>query len=187
LLINDGFEQGTFGWFAINSTLAHDTTVSYRGQASARQQPNGADPAAITSTATSDSPRVYAGQEYFFSAWVRTAVGHQVEMSVTWRRRDSTLIQSVFLVPPVVVPGGEWTQLVGSAVAPEGAFRAQWLINQRGTPSTTDLLWIDEAVMSDGAVLGADSPNRVDTRGSSLVRPAGEAGRPRGQGRSLTE
>ncbi|WP_026128263.1 alkaline phosphatase D family protein, partial [Nocardiopsis lucentensis] len=171
MLYNRDFEAGTYGWFGFQSTLSHDLEVSFRGQGSARQTPNGVDNLARTVTTLVDSPRVYAGTEYFFSVWVMTANGRDVDVSVLWRDTDGNQISFPFVVSATFVTAGVWTQLSGSVIAPEGAFRMQLNINQRQSAAlpASDELWIDEVLMTDGSDPGTNQTNRAATRGSELV------------------
>jgi hypothetical protein len=172
---NHDFEAGTHGWFAFQGTLTHDRTVSYRGQGCALQTPSGTDTLVRALTTTTDSPRVYAGTEYTFSAWVRTANGRAVDMSVLWRDVDDNQISFPFIFPATAIPAMTWTLITGSAIAPEGAYRVQWNINQRDTVAipSSELLWIDEAVMTAGTTASPDHPDRADTGGSQLTAAVG--------------
>ncbi|TQN30622.1 phosphodiesterase/alkaline phosphatase D-like protein [Haloactinospora alba] len=166
---NHNFETTIYGWRAVGSTVTRTREHAYRGQYAGRMEPDGTSSNARILTRMEDSPRVYAGIEYEFSVWVRSAAGYDVDMSVQWFDADGTSISFPFILPSTSIPAEEWTQLTASAVAPEDAHRLQWYINQRDTPASTDVLWVDQAIISDGADPGTNAPNRADTTGSELA------------------
>lgn len=175
---NHSFEVNTVGgWEGAGAAVTHDHTHSYLGTYSARVTPTGAPEAQLVSRAA-DSPRVYAGTEYTFSCWVRPDTARPVQMLVQWLDDDGSPLGSPPLVPEQTPPVGEWTNLVGTAVAPEGAVALRWIIEQRpggGPPLTAaDVFWVDQATITDGASPGPNQPNRVDTSGAELVVPVGE-------------
>src|SRR5690606_12692795 len=55
-------------------------------------------------------------------------------------------------------------------------YRARPSINQRNTPSPSDVMYVDEVIFSEvGVSPGADAPNRADTSGSILQVPVDES------------
>lgn len=176
---NHDFEVNAIGgWEGVNGDLSHSWERSRRGVYSAMVTPGGGLGAVRARTRVESSPRVYAGREYFFRAWVWSQAEHPTDMSVEWLDADGGQIGLPIITPGEVLPEGEWTQLTGSAVAPEGAYRMRWNISQRVEDGWTipeeDVWWIDEGILSDGATVGPEQPNRVDTTGSHLVVPVGE-------------
>lgn len=171
---NHDFEVTIYGWQQIGSTVSRTSARAYRGQYAGRMEPDGTSTNARILTRMEDSPRVYAGIEYTFSVWVRSATGYDVDMSVRWWDSDSNEISWPFITSSISLVAEEWTHIEGSAVAPDGAHRLQWYINERDTPAATDVLFVDEAVVSDGSSIGPSMPNRGDTSGSQITRAVGD-------------
>lgn len=171
---NHSFESGIHGWEGLNASLTHTREQARRGTGSMLQTPNGVSTVARAHTTVADSPRVFAGVEYTFSAWLMSPTGHDVDMTVQWFDEAGSQLGFPYIVPATPLPAGVWTLVSGSAVAPEGAYRLSWYINQRPLPAATDLLYIDEAIISDGSSPGMSRPNRLDTSGSLLVRDVDE-------------
>lgn len=175
---NHHFEVNVVGgWEPVGGAVVLCPRQSYRGTYSARLEP-GEDVSEVQlRSRAADSPRLRAGREYEFSCWVRSATGHPVGMRVRWINEDGELIGTPPLIPEQVPPVGEWVRLRGSAVAPDAAVSVEWVIfhhNPGGVLTEEDELWVDEAIISDGAQIGLDEPNRVDTSGSELVVPVNE-------------
>lgn len=167
---NHDFEVSAFGWEEIGaSSFSRSTEQAFRGQASGRVVPDGVTAVVRMHTRLADSPRVFAGVEYQFSAWVFSETGHDIDMSVQWFDADGNEISFPFIVPATTLPVEEWTQLVGSAVAPEDAHRVRWHINERPTPAATDIYFVDEALMTQvGVDPEPDQSDRFDTSESEL-------------------
>ncbi|QBI56793.1 alkaline phosphatase D family protein [Streptomonospora litoralis] len=167
------FEVYAYGWESTGSTIYHSRVRAYRGSGSLVQVPDGTSEVARVRTRWENSPRVHAGTEYHFGVWAYSTTGHDVDMSIEWFDVDGTYLGFPFILLATPTPVEEWTYLQGSSVAPEGAWRLRVNINQRPTPADTDLLWLDEAVLSDGTEAGPNRPNRADTSGSALVEAIG--------------
>src|SRR5690606_39630918 len=119
-----------------------------------------------------DAPRVYAGVEYEFSAWVLSPTGYAMDLSGQWLDVNNTQIAFVIVVPSTPIPAGVWTRLVRRAVAPAGAYRARPSINQRDTPSSRAVRYVAEGLFSEvGGAPGADAPHRAVTSRSVLQGP----------------
>jgi len=176
---NHSMEVSPYGWQSIGgASLWISRDYAYQGEFSLKLVPDGTTETTRVIARPEDAPRVYAGVEYEVSVWVLSPTGYAMDLSVQWLDVNNTQIAFVIVVPSTPIPAGVWTRLVGRAVAPEGAYRARPSINQRNTPSSSDVMYVDEVIFSEvGVSPGADAPNRADTSGSILQVPVDESAR----------
>lgn len=174
---NHSMEVTPYGWQRPGgASLWISRDYAYQGEFSLKLVPDGTTETTRVIARPEDAPRVYAGVEYEFSVWVLSPTGYAMDLSVQWLDVNNTQIAFVIVVPSTPIPAGVWTRLVGRAVAPEGAYRARPSINQRNTPSPSDVMYVDEVIFSEvGVSPGADAPNRADTSGSILQVPVDES------------
>lgn len=144
---NSTFEADVSGWSATEGTLSQSTTQHHSGAASMLLTPGGANPPQLNSN--QGVPVV--GQQYTASAWFWSQAGWgQVEIEIDYYDSTGTFL-SWDTGPPTAIPAGAWTQLTVSSTAPTGAAGIDMWIYMDGTPTTpsaSDLLYIDDAVLT---------------------------------------
>lgn len=144
-----GFEADVSGWEPVGGTFAHSTAQAHDGAGAGLLTPDGASATARARTVLAGSPAAVPDIEHELSVWVyRDATGSRdVDISVEFF--DAADVSLEFVVwATETVPEGVWTRIAGARVAPAGTAKAQLNINQRDTPSASDLLYVDDVEFS---------------------------------------
>src|SRR5690606_19701028 len=157
---NHSMEVTPYGWQSIGgSRLWVSRDYAYQGEVSLKLGPGGTTETTRSIGRIGGAPRVDAGGAYEVRGGGLARAGDEMDLSVHWLDVNNTQIAFVTVVPSTPIPAGVWTRLVGRAVAPEGAYRARPSINQRNTPSPSDVMYVDEVIFSEvGVSPGADAP-----------------------------
>jgi hypothetical protein len=88
------------------------------------------------------------GQTFTVSFWANSPIGWaNLAPGIEWLTSGGGLIGSSF-PGPTVIPANTWTFLTMSAVAPATTGLLQGRIRMGATPANTDLMYIDEAVLT---------------------------------------
>lgn len=142
---NTGFETNTTGWTALGGVLTRSTAQFHSGVASGLLTPSvgSSFPGAFYTTAA--SPVVYAGEEVQWMAWVRSATGHSVTISINWLDSTDNAI-SLDRLDVETVPN-TWKLLTMKAIVPAGAVKAQPVVANTGSSGSSDLLYFDDVVL----------------------------------------
>lgn len=147
---NPYFETSAAPWTAKGGTVARSTAQFHQGAASLLLTPDG-----VTATAEADSEAVPAAPSSPLRAraWVLCAVARNVFINVNWFASGGGYL-STSTSPVVALTANTWTQLDYTPTAPGTAASASLIVSMTGTPPTSHLLWIDEAMLTGTAVAG---------------------------------
>ena len=140
---NQGFETGTAPWTATNCTLTQSTARSFAGIHSGQVVPNGS----VASTyIQSEQLPCSPGMSVTVSGqvWFTSAVTSNFSLSATWYTAGGAPISNSSTF--VSVPGAAWTVVGGTYTAPAGACSLTLTPNLIGTPPSSNVWWIDNAV-----------------------------------------
>ena len=114
LIANGEFEENTNGWFSWNGTLSTSTQYAVTGAQSLRSTDrNGNGP-----IATSLNGLVTPGKSYEVSMWT-TVTGAPANVNVTQAVNCAGQTAYTWLINPVAVQVGQWTQLTGTLAVPD--------------------------------------------------------------------
>lgn len=141
-LTNAGFETGVRSpWGVGNATSTVTSARAHSGSYSAQVTPNGTSERCWIN---SDFIAVTPGAALAASAWVwLTAASTSASVSVNWF--DSARGYLSTSEDLVSVPAGTWTQLANTFTAPAGAAYAQIVPTLAGTPSASNVWYVDDA------------------------------------------
>lgn len=144
---NPGFEENVDGWVAVGGTLEHSLAEAYVGEGSALLTPDGAT--ATVEFKVPDQPglEVLEGESYTWSAWCLAPNLVDVVPSIRWYDENGVLI-SEGLGSAVEVTDEAWINVSFTEAAPVGSVSAVCSLKISGTPSVSDILYIDEAYFS---------------------------------------
>ena len=85
---------------------------------------------------------------YTASAWVYSPNGwSDVRAGINWFDANGSLLSQGFAATATAVPAGVWTQVTYTSVPNISAASAQLRVRMGNTPSTTDILYVDEATL----------------------------------------
>ena len=114
LIANGEFEQNTNGWYSWNGTLSTSTQFAVSGAQSLRAtNRNGNGPIATDITSV-----VTPGKSYDVSMWT-TVSGASASVNVTQAVNCGGTTSYTWLINPVAVQVGQWTQLTGTLNVPD--------------------------------------------------------------------
>jgi endo-1,4-beta-xylanase len=116
LIANSEFEENTNGWYSWNGTLSTSNQLAVSGAQSLRStNRNGNGP-----IATSLNGLVMPGKSYDVSMWT-TVGGAAANVNVTQAVTCAGQTAYTWLINPVAVQAGQWTQLTGTLNVPDCA------------------------------------------------------------------
>jgi endo-1,4-beta-xylanase len=114
LIANGEFEANTSGWYSWNGTLSTSNQLAVTGAQSLRStNRNGNGP-----IATSLNGLVAPGKSYEVSMWT-TVTGAAANVNVTQAVNCAGQTSYTWLINPVLVQVGQWTQLTGTLNVPD--------------------------------------------------------------------
>ena len=114
LIANGEFEQDTNGWYSWNGTLSTSSQLAVTGAQSLRStNRNGNGPIATNLTSV-----VAPGKTYDVSMWT-TVTGAAANVNVTQAVNCGGQTTYTWLINPVAVQVGQWTQLKGTLSVPD--------------------------------------------------------------------
>jgi len=114
LIANGEFEENTSGWYSWNGTLSVNDQYAVTGAQSLRStNRNGNGP-----IATSLNGLVAPGKSYEVSMWT-TVTGAAASVNVTQAVTCDGQTSYTWLINPVAVQVGQWTQLTGTLAIPD--------------------------------------------------------------------
>jgi len=114
LIVNNEFEENTNGWYSWNGTLSTSSQYAVTGAQSLRATDrNGNGP-----IATSLNGLVMPGKSYDVSMWT-TVTGAAASVNVTQAVNCAGQTAYTWLINPVAVQVGQWTQLTGTLNVPD--------------------------------------------------------------------
>lgn len=138
---NVNFETaGPTGWTGTFGTLTRANDQIFSGSFSGKFVPNGVNAGPFVAT---DWQRVTEFEYYRFSAWVRCAVAREILLQMDWY--NDTPTSKGTSLQTVNVAANTWTFISFTAQAPEDATQGPMLIRLSGTPTTSHIVWMDEA------------------------------------------
>lgn len=146
LLSNPWFESGSAPWSAQNGSVAQSALFPRSGSNSLLLTPTGG---ISVVNALSETVPISAGASYVTSAWVLAPLGWAGGTSTGMNWYAGTSFVTTQFGTPVTLVAGVMTQLpVETFVAPAGVDGGQLRIRMAGMPANTDLLYLDEAMVS---------------------------------------
>ena len=142
---NMSFELGLAPWTAIDgATAAQSTTQVFSGTYSCLVTPNGS-----TANPGIQSEMVPINQNYTYTlcAQVNIPTGFSggVQLGINWYNASHSYISSSFVAGVVTTAG--WNALSETYAAVAGAAYAQCIVQMEGTPTTAQLMYVDEAAL----------------------------------------
>ncbi len=160
LLSNGTFEAGISPWTAQNGAVVQSATFAHSGTQSCRLTPTGGlSPVA----ARSEMVPVTVGLPYVASCWVYSVGGwvSGVSAAIDWFNSSNSLI-STTTGTITAVPAATWTQYQTVATPPVGAVTAQLRARMAGTPAATDVLYVDDASVSQYLTVSNDPATAIN-------------------------
>lgn len=136
------FEVDTEGWTVAGGALTRSTAQFHSGVASGLLTPDAASSYPGIFYTAAASPVAFPGEEVQWSAWVRSATGHQVTISINWLD-DTDNAVSLDLLTVETVPN-TWKQVTMKVPVPEGVAKAQPVVANTASSGTSDLLYVDD-------------------------------------------
>jgi len=173
---NPFFETDTSGWSGQNATIARSTEQAHEGSASLLITPDGvsASGGAIADGLVPVTP----GRPVRASMWVYSPGGwNDLRPLVDWHDASQAFMSSE-LGSGFAVPAGQWTHLQQTLTPPAGAAYAKLRARHGGTPSASDIWYVDELMLVDPASGGLTVPFTVDavvSAGRVMLSNAGTA------------
>jgi hypothetical protein len=167
---NPGFETDTSGWNFLGGTLTRSTEQSFAGVASGRFEPSGtvASPSVMPLVPVPAEP----SETYEWSVWVLAETTNRVFVFIVWF--DDNEDETHFKSESIQLTPGQWTRLsVRDQSWPGDAF-LNTSVRYVDTPTTADVIFIDEAILTkldDTERMGPQRPLPL----SELLREVGAA------------
>ena len=146
LNLNPYFETNATDWFAAGGTVARSTAQFHSGVASLLLTPDG-----VTATARAQISAfepVIVDVDYTLSIWVRCAVSRNVIMDIAWYDESQVFTTTSTALTKAVV-ANTWTQMEQTWTVPAGTGFARPRIYMTGTPPANNLLYIDDAALTE--------------------------------------
>jgi hypothetical protein len=143
---NPYFETDVAGWSASGGTFVRSTAQAHEGVASGLLTPSGVDAFTAAFVDVPASP----GFTYTAQAWVRSPTGYSsVKVSADWRKGAGVGISSISTTVDLAV--NTWTLVSVSGTAPALTNEVRMNVWQDGTPTSSDTLYVDEAMVTGTA------------------------------------
>lgn len=141
---NTGFESGITPWTVTGGAGVQSTTEVYQGRYALQITPSGSAASVI---AASEIMPCMPGQWCTATgwAWFTNAVTSNFSMSIAWYSAVSGGTQLSVSAAPVSVPAATYTQEAQSLQAPTGAYGFQIQATLSGTPSSSQLWFLDSS------------------------------------------
>lgn len=139
--------QGVSNWTAQNGATIDDSFLQAKvGVQSLRIVPNGST---ATPQVISEELTIIKNNYYRVHAWMRGS-GETLNIGIQWYNSSHSLISTSSINRLSVQD--VWDEYDMWAQAPVGAQYARIVINTSGTPSSSDIWYVDEAYIADGSV-----------------------------------
>ncbi|MEU7962360.1 hypothetical protein AB0D09_02655 [Streptomyces sp. NPDC049097] len=141
---NPFFDTGIGSWSGTNATISPDTTL-VRPHPYAlglvKVTPVGGTFSVLAGTTLGPGTAGPNGRHQL-SAWVYSPTGWAsgLQLQANWFNSSGTYLSTTGGTN-TAIPAGTWTQLLDVVTSPAGADRAQVLIRQNGTPSSSDVYY----------------------------------------------
>lgn len=149
LNLNPRLDRDVSGWEGAGGSLIWSSVRAYDGPGSALLQPDGVSGTVRARTTLVDSPGAIGGRSYTFSAWLYRDANGARDVDISAEFFDAAGASLEFVIWTTVnVPSRAWTWIQATRTAPANTVTAQLNVNQRTTPATTDLLYVDLAVFA---------------------------------------
>lgn len=141
-LSNSGFESGIPPWTATNATVAQSSAQVHSGSFSAEVTPDGTGTVAWIS---SEQISVIPQDDVVAAGWFYLTTAGDAACSVDWFDSTGAVISTSSNVQ--TLSAGVWTQLLQRFAAPAGAASAVLTGAITGSPTTSDVFYIDDAIL----------------------------------------
>lgn len=160
--LNIYFESGIANWTGGNgATLASSGTQHHEGALALRLTPNGST---SNPNAQGEEEPVVVGTTYGASAWLwSTNTFATWGVGIAWYTAAHAFISTS--MTSVTMAAATWTFIGGSFVAPATAAFGRVVVQALGTPAAANVLFVDEAVMTD--------PKALTVTSGSVTSPSG--------------
>ncbi|MEU5946318.1 hypothetical protein ABZ793_12240 [Micromonospora sp. NPDC047465] len=151
---DSSFEAGAGGWTGLVASVAQSPTVARTGTYSLRITP-------VTGGgvqgARSELVPVTAGLPYVGSAWLYSTAGWAsgASMVLDWCDSGGTVLSSTFGTA-VAIPVASWTRYQAAGVVPAGATHVQIRPRIAGSPTSADLVYVDDATVGQYLTVSND-------------------------------
>lgn len=146
LLDNPEFETDVDGWSGENASIAHSTAQAHSGTGSMLITPSGTD---SFIAARSDSVPVDPSGEYTGSYWAYSDAGwSHVLVGLLWLDSGGSVISESLSPLNTPIPAATWTHFSITDTPPAGAVSVSLRALMGDTPSASDTLYADDALVS---------------------------------------
>lgn len=137
------FESGVGNWTGGNGgTLASSGTQHHQGALAARLTPNGST---ANTNMLADEVAVTVGETYGASVWLWSTAAFTWRAGITWYDSSHTFLSSMLL--DTALSASTWTNVTTTATAPTSAAYAKLTVQASGTPASSNILYVDEAML----------------------------------------
>lgn len=143
---NPDFEIDLSGWNANGATISRESTPGtppFSGSWSMRIAPDGVSQYPNASTNTFS---VKPGLRYDIAAYMMSETDGDRDLNINWYQADGTYVSTSST--SATFTAGQWQEVTDWWTAPSAARLANLSPTVGNLPATTDVLWVDEAVMS---------------------------------------
>lgn len=137
---NTGFESGTSGWTASGGTL---TAIAVGAGHTGKMVPNGTS--ATVQVLSTPNVAVTPGVTYTATAFVQNDVSRTVNLIVNWYNSSNALLSTATY--PIQLAAGAPLTAQMNVVAPAGAAFAAIGATMTGTPPTSNVMYLDGAIL----------------------------------------
>jgi hypothetical protein len=155
---NPNIDTNSTGWSALTTTIERSSEQFYSGTHSIKIN-YGTESGAGTIYGSSDRIPVTSGQQYTFSAYLKTGVANSVS-SYRLRVRTYTAVSGGSTISTIastaveLQPDSDWTRLSFTPALTDPGIQAVILIIDRSTTATTgDVLYVDSVLFEKSSTL----------------------------------
>ena len=143
---NPYFETAVTPWTGQNGTVVQSATFARTGTNSLRLTPV---PGSTPSAARSEMVPVIQGLPYTATVWMYSVAGYAAgcNAALDWQTAGGSLISST-LGTTAALPAGVWTQYTVTGVPPGTAAQVQFRARMAGTPTSSDVVYVDDATLA---------------------------------------
>jgi hypothetical protein len=157
------FEAGVTGFTVTGGTFEQSATVARAGTYSGKLTVTGTPTSAYVRPPVADSPEIVPGGRYTVAFWAYSVDGHSsLSAAVDWLDAGGSYLSTSSVSASIAA--GVWEYRSYSATAPVGAAKAVFGPTLGSSPPTSEVLYIDELILTHANDKPAVTSNEIMRR-----------------------